>query len=354
MTTAERTSLVRRISAEVGFDRVGVAPPGPPPHAEFLRTWLARGSAGRMAYMHRHLSIRLDPRQLLPGARSVICVAANHHQRPPKPTSVDPNAARGDLTQYAWGQDYHVVVRERLDALLERLRREAGEAFDARPFVDTAPVLERPLAAAAGLGWIGKNTLLIVPRLGSFVYLGGIVTTLALDPDDAVPDRCGRCTRCMDACPTGALVEPYVMDARRCISYLTIELRGTVPIELRSAMGDRVFGCDVCQRVCPHNRRAPVTTDPKLQARPPAPSIPLRELLSWSRDTYLQATRGRASRRAKLGMLRRNAAIALGNVGGPDDVPALRAIESDDDAVLAEHARWAVAEIQKRSNPPHP
>ncbi len=354
MTTAEHTRLVKRIGAEVGFDRVGVAPAAPMPHAEFLRTWLAEGHAGRMAYMHRHLDIRLDPRRLLPGARSVICVAVNHHQRSPEPTAADPNVAKGDVAQYAWGQDYHVVVRERLDALLERWRRDAGEAFDARPFVDTAPVLERPLAAAAGLGWIGKNTILIVPRLGSFVYLGGIVTTLALDADDVVPDRCGRCTRCMDACPTGALVEPYVLDPRKCISYLTIELRGAVPSELRSAMGDRVFGCDVCQRVCPHNRRAPVTTDPKLQARPPAPRIALRELLNWSRETYLQATRGRASRRAKLGMLRRNAAIALGNVGGPDDVPVLQAIESDEDAVLAEHARWAVAEIQKRSEPPAP
>ena len=346
-----RTRLVKRIATELGFDRVGIGPVDPPPHAEFLRAWLDRGYAGRMAYLRRHLGVRLDPRRLLPGARSVICVAMNYYHPAPVETHDESSVPHGRFARYAWGQDYHVLVRDRLDVLVQRLGEAVDEPFGSRPFVDTAPILERPVAAVAGLGWIGKNTMLIVPRLGSFVFLGGVMTTLALTPDPPLPDRCGRCRRCIDACPTGALVEPYVMDASRCISYLTIELRDAVPAELRPAVGDRVFGCDACQRACPHNRRAPATCEPSLRVRPPTPSTALVELLSWSRETYLRTTRGRAIRRAKLNMLRRNAAVALGNVGEPEHLFALQAVANDDDPALAEHACWAAERIRSRRNP---
>lgn len=345
MDELERT--VKRIAVELGFQRVGIVPAGPPPHADFLRTWLDRGYAGQMRYLHKHVEIRRDPTLLLPGARSVICLAMNYHQPRPEPAGATRDA-RGQIACYAWGRDYHVVVRRRLDVLVDRLAEETDEAFEARPFVDTAPVLERSLAAAAGLGWIGKNTLLIAPKLGSFLFLAGVVTTLPLRPDKPIADRCGRCRRCIDACPTGAIVEPYVVDAAKCLSYLTIEHRQAIPTEFRSAMGDRVLGCDVCQRVCPHNRRAPATTESEFRTCPSA-EVSLAESLTLSRNRYLAVTRGKATRRAKQHMLQRNAAIALGNVGGREHLSELRAMAQSNDPVLAEHAQWAVEQINDRT-----
>lgn len=344
----QRKEQIRRLATELGFDRVGIAPAEPPPHAEFLRTWLDRGYAGQMRYMHDHFEIRRDPRRLLPDARSVICLAMNYHQREAATEPDESEDPKGQIACYAWGQDYHDIIRGRLDTFVERLADVIGEPFESRLFVDTAPVLERPLAAAAGIGWIGKNTALLVPRLGSFVFLAGLVTTLPLAPDAAVPDRCGRCNRCIEACPARAIVEPYVVDARRCISYLTIELRETIPAEFRPAIGDRIFGCDVCQRVCPHNRRAPLATESCFMADSSATRAALTELLNLSRDRYLELTRDRATRRAKLDMLRRNAAVALGNVGSPVHIPTLQAVVGQDDLLLAEHARWAIDRIERR------
>jgi len=348
MPADDRTQRAKRIAANLGFDRVGIAPPGPPPHADFLDTWLARGFAGQMRYLHRYRDLRLDPRRLLPGARSVICVAMNYHQPDPPESDGASEEPHGRFARYAWGGDYHVLIRQRLDALVERLREAIDETFDVRPFVDTAPVLERPLAATAGLGWIGKNTMLIVPRMGSFVFLGGVVTTLELDTDEPVPDRCGRCRRCIEACPTGALATPYVMDASRCLSYLTIELRDAIPAEFRDALDGRIFGCDACQRACPHNRRAPETTEPGLRVRFPAPRVPLLTVLGWSPEAYAQATGGRAVGRATLSMLRRNAVIALGNLGDRRHQPILEAIVAQGDSELADHARWALRCIASR------
>ena len=349
MPTDDRTQRIKRIAADLGFDRVGIAPADPPPHADFLDTWLERGYAGQMRYLHRYRELRLEPQRLLPDARNVICVAMNYHQPDPAESAGDSDEPHGRFARYAWGSDYHVLIRQRLDALVERLRESIDEAFDVRPFVDTAPVLERPLAAAAGLGWIGKNTMLIVPRMGSFVFLGGVVTTLALERDEPVPDRCGRCRRCIDACPTGALSRPYVMDASRCLSYLTIELRDAIPAEFRHALGDCIFGCDACQRACPHNRRAPEAAEPDLRVRFPAPRIPLLTVLGWSPDEYAQATRGRAIGRATLSMLRRNALVALGNLGDRRHRSVLQAIAAQGDPEAAEHAGWALARIASKS-----
>lgn len=214
---------------------------------------------------------------------------------------------------YAWGEDYHVVLREKLDALVARLRDVIAEPFQARVCVDTSAIVERELAASAGIGWIGKNTMVLHPRLGSFFFLGEIITDLELTPDEPMPDRCGTCTRCLDACPTGAFPSPQVMDARRCISYLTIEHRGEIAPHLAARMGDWVFGCDVCQEVCPYNRRAPDTTEPRFHAGPESARPLLKAVLSWDESAYRAFVRGRACRRAKLPMWRRNAIIASRN-----------------------------------------
>jgi epoxyqueuosine reductase len=364
VTARDRTRLVKEMAAQAGFDRVGIAAAAPPPHADFLREWLDRGYAGSMDYLHRHLDIRLDPRRLMPNARSIICVAMNYYQTDKgrfcfsgeaPPDAV--RAARGEksrmspfpgarIARYAWGQDYHTFIRKRLSLMIRHIRHAIGAEFGSRVFVDTAPVLERPLASAAGLGWIGKNSLLIVPRLGSFVLLGGAMTSLDLEPDDPAADRCGRCTRCIEACPSRAIVRPRVVDARRCISFLTIENRDAIPPEHRPCIGQWLFGCDICQEVCPHNRRATAANEPAFRVRAPAPAADPRELLRWSGEQYDLASRGRAIRRATLNMLRRNAAVVLGNLGRQEDIGMLESLAEGDQPLVAEHARWARERIR--------
>lgn len=348
MTSGELTRLVKEIALEVGFDRVGIAPAEPPAHADFLDEWLGRGYAGEMLYIHRHREKRLDPSRLLPGAHSVIGVAMNYYQADPTVDKDRPSEVQARFARYAWGADYHRVVRERLDAIAGQLANRIGIAFEVKPFVDTAPVLERPLAQAAGLGWVGKNTLLIAPGLGSYVFLGGLITTLELEPDVPADDRCGRCRRCMDACPTGAIVEPHVLDARRCIAYLTIEHRQSVPTELRSLMGTWVFGCDICQQVCPHNHHLANSGHPAFEAKSPAPTIAAAEMLSWCDEAYMTLTHDRALRRANKRMLCRNAAIVLGNGGGQNDLHLLEYAIQNEASLVAEHARWAAERILLR------
>ena len=247
---------------------------------------------------------------MLPGAHSVIVVALNYHQpTPPRPE----DQPRGRVAMYAWGDDYHGVVRDRLERMVEGMRQVFDERFEARICVDTAPLVEREWAAAAGVGWIGKNTLVLHHRLGSYLFLGELVTTLKLAPDAPATDHCGSCTRCLEACPTRALFAPYQMDASRCISYLNIELRQDVPAEFHRRMGDWVFGCDLCQQVCPHNRRAPTST--AFTIRPPGPFPALDEVVGWTADQYRAVSSNSALKRAKLPMLRRNAAIARANAG---------------------------------------
>lgn len=338
--------LIKDLAREAGFDRVGITAAKPPPHAHAFRRWLEPGYAAQMSYLHRHVDVRVDPRMLLPGARSVICLAVNYHHRSTEAERGETSGRpTGRIARYARGLDYHRVLRRRLDDLIARLRVGVDESFEARPFVDTAPVLERDLAAAAGVGWIGKNTMLITPGLGSYTYLAGLATTLDLQPDEPTPDRCGRCRRCIDACPTGAIIEPYVVDARRCLSYLTIEHRDAIPEPFRTAIGDRVFGCDACQAACPHNRRAPSTNDPVWTPADESAAPNLIDLVNCSRDAYLALTRGRATRRAKQWMLRRNAALALGNVGSVEHADALRVAARDDDPLVAEHAAWALERL---------
>ncbi|MCP4251111.1 MAG: tRNA epoxyqueuosine(34) reductase QueG [bacterium] len=312
MSPADKRAVIGQIAAEVGFDRLGVARAGTVPRADYLRDWVAHGRGGRMDYLARNLDVRTDPRRLLDDARSVIVVALNYEQ--PTPSRPD-DQPRGQVAKYAWGDDYHQVVRDRLRLMIARMRSRLDEPFATRACVDTAPILEREWAAAAGLGWIGKNTMVLNDRIGSYFFLAEIVTTLDLEPDDPLPDHCGSCTRCLEACPTDALTGPYEMDARRCISYLTIELRDEIPPEYHRDMGEWIFGCDICQQVCPFNRDAPATGAFAIHAPTPFPS--LADILAWDEADYARHLRGSALKRARLTMLKRNATVALANRTAP-------------------------------------
>lgn len=315
-----RADLVRRVALETGFDRVGIARAGPIAHPEYFEDWLARGRAGEMTYLPRYRSMRVDPRRLLTGARSVVAVAQSYHHGAAAvsgPAGAESSeGARGRVAQYAWGRDYHRVLRKKLHRLADRLHEELDETFETRVCVDTAPIMEREVAAAAGVGWIGKNTMVLNREIGSFFFLGEIVTTLELTPSASLTDHCGTCTRCLEACPTGALVAPYQMDATRCIAYLTIEHRGDITTNLHPMMGDWVFGCDVCQDVCPYNRHATLTGEPAYQLSERNPLVPrplLSQLTNLSEAGYGRHLAGSAMKRATLAMLKRNAAIARAN-----------------------------------------
>lgn len=343
------SSAIKTKARELGFDLCGVAPVDDFPELSFLQDWLARGYAGTMAWIARNADRRADVRHLVPGARSVIVTGTLYNANRPYSSGVPAGAAR--LSRYAWGDDYHDVLRRRLESLLEWIRASLApsdaEGFDARVYVDTGPVQERVYAQYAGLGWIGKNTCVINPELGSWLFLGEIITTLPLDPDAQGLEQCGSCTRCLDACPTGALVEPGVLDSTRCISYLTIELRGAIPEVIRPAVGAHVYGCDICQEVCPYNQPAPVSSDAPWQPRSGLDLPRLVEL--WCRpDAELRAlVKGSAMTRAKLTGLRRNLAVAIGNSGDADAIAALREAGDDrpsaDDPMVREHIEWALS-----------
>lgn len=313
MLRTHASRLVHRQARDLGFDRCGIARAEPMGRSEYLRAWLDAGRAGSMEYLHRYFGERTDPRRLLDGARSVILVARLYHQRhESRPAPSD--RLHGRVAMYAWGDDYHDVIRARLRELVDRLRESMPEPFEAKVCVDTVPLLERELAAMAGIGWIGKNTLVLNERLGSYFFLGAVVTTLDLEPDLPAIDHCGTCTACLDACPTAAFTAPYQMDASRCISYLTIEHRGDISKGFQDMMGDWIFGCDVCQEVCPHNRDAPLTDEPRFAIRSVAPTIALDAVGDWSPDDFRGKLRGSAMQRAKLDMFKRNADIAAANL----------------------------------------
>jgi epoxyqueuosine reductase len=356
LSLAER---VKGLALGLGFDLVGIAPAEPPPGSERLPEWLARGYAGGMAWLGRRVEARADPRRVLEGARSIVAVALVYDPGAPPDAAPAARAATGAVARYAGGDDYHDVLLERLRALAVALEPAAGRAVRARAYVDTGPVLERPVAARAGLGWIGKNTLLLHPGLGSYLFLGVLLTDLALPPDEPEPDHCGTCRACLDACPTQAFPEPYVLDASRCLSYTTIELRDAIPPALRAAHGDHVFGCDVCQEVCPWNRRERRVVPPDaagLRARLAPREAWRRPSLAWllalDEEAWRAVTRRTALRRAKHRFLLRNAIVAAGNAG-PAAAPALESLlrrhAAGSDALLAEHARWALARLSAAS-----
>jgi epoxyqueuosine reductase len=303
---------VKRKALELGFDLVGVAPAGPSVRQEYFRQWIDEGRAGSMAYLAGRFEERVDPGAYLPGARSVVCVAMNYCF-PLEDPPAEEKPFHGRIARYALGDDYHDLIKSRLHALADWMR-EIAPAAQTRACVDTAPVLERELAARAGIGWVGKHTGVLNAQLGSWLLLGEVVTTLALPPDEPATDHCGTCTRCIDACPTAAITAPYQLDARRCISYLTIEHREDVPPEFHPLIGDWLYGCDICQDVCPHNRDAPAAQDPALRPRFPTGSLDVREVMHWTEHDYRARLRGSAMKRVKLPVLQRNARIVQQNV----------------------------------------
>jgi len=356
----------------------GIVQPAQFPELAQMQPWLQQGYAGEMQYLQDPR--RQDPAPAMEGIRSIIVCAINYNSDHPLSTAAVQqmeNGPRGWISRYAWGRDYHEVVWEKLNALQAEMREHFSASFESRAYSDTGPVAERVLAKYAGLGWLGKNTLLLNEENGSWFFLGAILTTLDLQPSiDAAhfppADRCGSCTKCLDACPTQAFVAPYVMDARRCISYLTIELRGSIPEEFRESIGWHVYGCDICQDVCPWNRRAPLTGESEFAPRnysPPQNSetnhqeqslfMPSLEWLAGISETeFREIFRGSAIKRTKWRGLVRNACIALGNSAMPHD-PAVRArilsllhrLESSTDAAIAESAQWALSRISPDEGP---
>jgi epoxyqueuosine reductase len=331
----------------LGFELAGIALATPADGFERLRTWLAKGFAGEMGYMSRHAEARRDPAAILPEVRSVIMVAMNYKPENGETSSSYPLS--GKVARYARGTDYHDVLRERLRRLLAWLQAELPGCHG-RGVVDTAPLLERDFARRAGLGWFGKNTMLLNKRLGSFFFLGALLTDLPLQadaPHEAA--HCGTCTACLDACPTDAFAGPGWLDSRRCISYLTIELRGSIPVELRPALGDWIFGCDVCQEVCPWNRKAPAGHEPQLGSQTDLERVDLIELLSLTEEEFRHRFRGTALMRARRRGLLRNAALALGNACDPTALPALKRALDDAEPLVREAAAWAIAQIDHQS-----
>jgi epoxyqueuosine reductase len=352
------SAAVKAHALALGFDRCGIAPVGPFPELAYLDEWLRRGYAGTMTYLGRSAKKRRDVRAVEPDAQSVIVTATVYNcDRPYSIDSRDP--LRAIVSRYAWGDDYHVIVRQRLDALAEWMRVEHGEPFDVRCYVDTGPVQERVYAQYAGLGWIGKNSCLIDPELGSWVFLGCLVTSLPLEPDSPGFDQCGECTACLSACPTGAILGPGRLDATRCISYLTIEFRKAPPLDLRASMGSLVYGCDLCQDVCPWNRRAAVSEAPEWAPRPAFDEAGLLTLWQMDEETLERLMEGSAMTRAGVTRLRRNLAIAIGNAIGqvsPEvlDLPDHDRRPSLEDPVVAECVAWARARLAGTGGRPGP
>ena len=340
-----RAADVKTRARELGFDLCGISPVDEFPELASLRDWLDRGYAGEMAWMVRTADRRRDVRAVLPTAQSVIVTGTLYNTARPYSADLPADAAR--ISRYAWGDDYHDVLKPRLDSLVTWMRGAHPESFDALTYVDTGPVQERVYAQYAGLGWIGKNTCLINPELGSWLFLGVVLTSLSLEPDTQGLEQCGSCTKCLEACPTGALVEPGVLDSTRCLSYLTIELRGEIPEAVRPAIGAHVYGCDICQEVCPYNRPAPVSRDPAWQPRPALDTVTLDQLWSRSDTDMRRAIKGTPMTRAKTAGLRRNTAVALGNAGG--SVSRLDVAGEDRASVESEgvqsHVRWARARL---------
>jgi epoxyqueuosine reductase len=332
----------KALALETGFDVAGIAAADAPPELSFFAEWLGRGYAGEMAYLTSQAARRSDLRAAFPWARSVIAVALQYDT--PHPYSVEAPGEKGWIARYAWGDDYHDVMKAMLDGLVDRLAGEMGP-FTARTYVDTGPIVERAYAAAAGIGAWGKNTCLLHPEHGSWFFLGEAVTDLEMRADAPRTDMCGSCTACLEACPTGALPEPYVLDATRCISYLTIEVKGAVPEDRRDAIGRHVFGCDICQDVCPWNRRRRRFGGPEFAPREGLLAPDLDALAVLTPEAFRERFRRSPLKRSKRRGLLRNVAIALGNSGDPSRRPLLETLAADEDPLVREHARWALAKL---------
>lgn len=346
MSAALKTELIRR-AHELGFADCRVAQAQPAAHRELFEQWVAEGKYGDMAWMARNLDRRTDPRVVVPGAKSVVVLALNYFQGEPPHSShlSDPSAPNFRIARYAWNNDYHDLIETKLRELDTFLTQRGGIQ---RCYVDTGPVLERDFASESGLGWGGKSTMQIHRQLGTWFFLAELITTLDLPDDAPARDLCGKCTRCIDACPTQAITAPRRLDARRCISYLTIEHKGSIPEEFRRAIGNRIYGCDDCLTACPWNKFAQVSHATTFQARTAVFSKRLRDFLRLTDDEFRALFAKSPIKRIKRPAFLRNVCVALGNVGTADDLPALNAAAADPHPLIAEHARWAIDEIHRR------
>ncbi|MBY6188138.1 tRNA epoxyqueuosine(34) reductase QueG [Marinobacter hydrocarbonoclasticus] len=344
---------IKSLALEMGFCAVGIADLDLSEEWPRLKDWLDNQYHGEMDYMARHGQMRVRPDELHPGTLRVITVALDY--LPPDAGFAQTLKAptKGYISRYAGGRDYHKLMRNRLKQLGQRIHRELPD-LEFRPFVDSAPILERPLARNAGLGWVGKHSLLLNRQAGSWFFLGELLVNLPLPPDQRHSGDCGNCTACITSCPTGAIVEPYVVDGRRCISYLTIELDGPIPESLRTAMGNRIYGCDDCQLVCPWNRAAPLTAEADFHTRSALHQPDLLTLWDWDETTFLKQTEGSPIRRIGFRRWQRNLAVALGNAPADDGiVHALKSGLGRVDPMVDEHIHWALAQQQqKRQTPP--
>ena len=334
---------VKSWAAELGFDDCRIATAKRATHADDFDEWLVDGRNGDMAWLERNPTRRADPREVLPGCKSVICLAINYYTGSNPFPEGHPQDYR--IAKYSWNNDYHDLVEKRLADFDSILKKLGGTQ---RYYVDTGPVLERDFATDSGLGWNGKSTVQIHRQLGTWTFLAELLTTLDLAPDTAFGDHCGKCTRCIDACPTQAITAPHKLDARRCISYLTIENKGSIPLEFRRAIGDRIYGCDECLDVCPWNRFAKQSREISFQARPEIFSHTLVDFLEMDVEAFREVFAKSPIKRIKRERFLRNVCVALGNTGSEKDLPALERAKADPDPLISEHAEWAIMEIHFR------
>ncbi|MFL2835216.1 MAG: tRNA epoxyqueuosine(34) reductase QueG [Coraliomargaritaceae bacterium] len=326
---------LKKESEALGFHNFGVAKVPMELRRDYYNQWIKEGKHGTMAWMENNNERRLNPESLMPEAKSILVFAMNYYQKDPE--------RNFRVAKYALGKDYHSVIYKRLKKICRFLKENYHS--DQKPYVDTGPVLEKPIAEAAGLGWQGKSTILVEKKRGTWSFLGSIVTTLDLPASKGGKDYCGNCTRCIDCCPTQAIISPYKLDASKCISYLTIEHKGSIPHEYREAVGDRVFGCDECLDVCPWNKWAKITNETQFAVR----SLPdLKTILAWGEEDFKSNLVASPIKRVKLNGLKRNVALVLGNIGSKDDLPALESLANSNDIVLQEQAEWSIKAIKSR------
>ena len=338
--------LIKKWGTELGFQQVGIADTELSEAERYLKQWLARGFNGEMAFMAQHGQKRTRPTELVPGTLKIISARMDYLPDEPDPASILEDPERAFISRYALGRDYHKLIRRRLQRLAERIEQAVGP-FGYRAFVDSAPVMEKAIAEKAGLGWIGKHSNLLNRDAGSWFFLGELYTDLPLPVDRPVDEHCGSCRACLDICPTRAIVAPYQVDARLCISYLTIELKGSIPEPLRPLVGNRIYGCDDCQQVCPWNRFASATDEPDFAPRHGLDQTTLRSLFDWSEAEFLMRTEGSAIRRIGYSRWLRNIAVALGNAGHhPATIETLNARAAHPDPVVREHVAWALQQLR--------